>query len=65
MSSKHRMIKKNFETEMHVNNVELPLNHFIQETMANIVMGFLKTLKEVEESSDEHRHKNQETHEAS
>lgn len=50
MSSKHRMIKKNFETEMRVNNVELPLNHFVQETLANIVMGFLKTLKEVEEA---------------
>jgi hypothetical protein len=46
LSSKHRMLKKNFETEMRVNNIRLPLNHFVQETLANIMVGFLKTLKE-------------------
>jgi hypothetical protein len=40
------MFKKNFETEMRVNNIRLPLNHFTQETLANIIVGFLKTLKE-------------------
>ncbi|HKZ93747.1 MAG TPA: hypothetical protein VJ249_04095 [Candidatus Bathyarchaeia archaeon] len=50
MSSKHRVIKKNFETEMWVNNRKLPLNHFVQETLANIMIGALKTLKEMEES---------------
>jgi len=49
MSSKHRVLKKTFETEMWVNNRKLPLNHFIQETLANIMVGFLKTLKELEE----------------
>ena len=50
MSSKHRVIKKTFETEMWVNNRKLPLNHFIQETLANMMVGFLKTLKELDES---------------
>ena len=49
MSSKHRVLKKTFETEMWVNNRKLPLNHFIQETLANMMVGFLKTLKEFEE----------------
>ena len=50
MSSKHRVLKKNFETEIWVNNRQVPLNHFVQETLANMVIGFLKTLKEQEES---------------
>lgn len=50
MSSKHRVLKKYFETEMLVNNRKLPLNHFVQETLANMMVGFLKTLKELEES---------------
>jgi len=50
LSAKHRVLKKNFETEMLVNNHKLPLNHFVQETLANMMMGFLKTLKELEES---------------
>ncbi len=43
-------MKKNFETEMSVNNRKLPLNHFVQETLANMMIGFLKTLKETGES---------------
>jgi len=43
-------MKKNFETEVWVNNRKLPLNHFVQETLANTISGFLKTLKELEES---------------
>ena len=42
-------MKKKFETEVQLNGEKLPLNHFIQETLANIVVGFLKTLKEVDE----------------
>ena len=49
MSSKHRVLKKTFETEMYVNNRKLPLNHFIQKILANMMVGFLKTLKELEE----------------
>jgi len=45
------MLKKIRETEMRVNNVRLPLNHFVQETLANIMIGFLKTLKEVGEEA--------------
>jgi hypothetical protein len=50
MSSKHRVLKKTFETEMWVNNRKLPLNHFVQETLANMMVGFLRTLKELDES---------------
>jgi hypothetical protein len=45
------MFKKNFETEMRVNNVRLSLNHFVQETLANTMIGFLKTLKDVGEEA--------------
>jgi hypothetical protein len=43
-------MKKNYETQMWINDRKLPLNHFVQETMANMMMGFLKTLKETDES---------------
>jgi hypothetical protein len=49
MVSAHREFKKSFETEIQVNGEDLPLNHFIQETLANTIIGFLKTLKEVDE----------------
>lgn len=45
MSQKHRVLKKNFETELWVNGQKLPLNHFVQETIANVLVGFCKTLK--------------------
>jgi hypothetical protein len=47
LNSKHRAFKKNFDTEMQVNGTKIPLNHFVQETVANIMIGLLKTLKEV------------------
>ena len=43
-------MKKSFETEMRVNGRKLPLNHFLQETLANMMIGVLKTLKEMEDS---------------
>lgn len=49
MSVGHREFEKNFETEIKVNGKKLPINHFIQETLANMMMGLLKTLKEVDE----------------
>jgi len=52
LNSKHREFKKNFETEIQVDGEKLALNHFIQETFANIVIGFLKTLKEVDENEN-------------
>ncbi len=45
MGESHRMVKKNFETEMWVDGQKMPLNHFVQETIANVVLGFSKTLK--------------------
>ncbi len=45
LGESHRIIKKNFEAEMWVDGKQLPLNHFVQEAIANIMMGFSKTLK--------------------
>jgi hypothetical protein len=45
LGESHRMVKKNFETEMWVDEQKLPLNHFVQETIANVILGFSKTLK--------------------
>ena len=47
MGESHRIVKKNFETEMWVDGKKLPLNHFVQETIANVMLGFSKTLKEL------------------
>jgi hypothetical protein len=49
LDSKHREFEKNFETEIKVDGQIIALNHFIQETLANIMVGFLKTLKETDE----------------
>jgi hypothetical protein len=49
LSAQHREFNKNFQTEIKVNGKKLPLNHFIQETVANMIVGLLKTLKEVNE----------------
>jgi hypothetical protein len=35
---------------MRVDNASLPLNHFVQETYANMMIGFIKTLKESPEA---------------
>ncbi len=43
-------MKKKFQTEMWVNDEKLPLNHFVQETLANMMIGLLKTLKEIRET---------------
>lgn len=50
MSAHHREFEKKFQTEIKINGKKLPLNHFIQETVANMIVGMLKTLKEVDES---------------
>ncbi len=34
---------------MWVNGRRLPLNNFVQETLANTVTGFMKTLKQVDQ----------------
>ncbi len=45
----HRVFKKNFETEMWVDDIKLPLNNFMQETLANMMIGIMKGLKELEQ----------------
>jgi len=45
-------VKKNFETELWVDGKQLPLNHMMQETIGNIMTGFSKTLKGVDEAPD-------------
>jgi hypothetical protein len=45
LGEKHRVVKKSFETELWVDGKRVPLNHMMQETLANIVVGFTKTLK--------------------
>ncbi len=52
MSESHRIIKKNFETELWVDGQKLPLNHFVQETIGNIMVGFSKTLKGIDASPE-------------
>ena len=45
MGEGHRIVSKTFETEMWIDGQKLPLNHFVQETIANVMLGFSKTLK--------------------
>lgn len=52
LSESHRIIKKNFETELWVDGQKLPLNHFVQETIGNIMVGFSKTLKGIDSSPE-------------
>jgi hypothetical protein len=47
---RHRVIEKNFETEMWIDGKQLPLNHMMQETLGNILFGFSKTLKRSEDT---------------
>ncbi len=42
-------MRQRFETEMWVNGKKLPLNYFVQETLANMMVGFTKTLKEIDD----------------
>ena len=45
MDSSHRVVRKSFDTELWVDGKKLPLNHMMQETLANVLLGFSKTLK--------------------
>ncbi len=49
----HRIVKKNFETELWVDGKKLPLNHMMQETVGNIMTGFTKTLKGADNAPEE------------
>lgn len=48
MGENHRVVKKNFETELWVDGKKLPLNHMMQETLANVLSGFSRTLKGID-----------------
>jgi hypothetical protein len=52
LNERHKVVKKSFETEMWVDGHKLPLNHFVQETIANVMVGFSKTLKGLEASPE-------------
>jgi hypothetical protein len=41
----HRIVKRDFETEMWIDGQKMTLNHFVQETIAKVVLGFSITLK--------------------
>jgi hypothetical protein len=45
----HKPLKKNFVTSVTVDGRDLPLNHFMQETLANLMVGFMKALKDSDE----------------
>ena len=45
LEESHRIMKKTFETEMHLEGNKLPLNNFIHEINSNIMLCFTKTLK--------------------
>ena len=53
MFESHKTVKKNFEAELWVDGNQLPLNHMMQETIANILAGFTKTLKGADETPNE------------
>jgi hypothetical protein len=49
MDPEHRTINRHFETEIRINGNGLSLNNFIQETLANTIVGFSQTLKHLDE----------------
>jgi len=59
LTSSHRIFQKNFETELLVDNSKLPLNHFMQETLANMMLGIMKKPQRTRRASTYHRTKNQ------
>jgi len=46
----HRIVKRDFDTELWVDGKQLPLNNMMQETLANVLVGFSKTLKGSDEA---------------
>jgi len=45
LGESNRTVKKNLAAEMWVDGQKVPLNHLLQETIANVMLGFSKTLK--------------------
>jgi Uri superfamily endonuclease len=60
----HRVIEKNFETQLWLDGKQLPLNHMMQETLGNILLGFSRTLKGAEESPEKIEVKVEKLHQA-
>ncbi len=52
MGESHRVVTRFFETEIWVDGKKLPLNNMMQETLANVVLGFSKTLKGTDVAPD-------------
>jgi hypothetical protein len=52
LGESHKTVKKNFETEMWIDGNKMPLNHFVQETIANVMLGFSKTLKGLDSAAE-------------
>lgn len=52
MVEKHRVITKNYETELLIDGKKLPLNNMMQETLANVLEGFSRTLKGTEMATE-------------
>jgi hypothetical protein len=52
MDEEHRVVKTVFETKLWVDGEMLPLNHMMQETLANVILGFAKTLKGISVPSE-------------
>jgi hypothetical protein len=52
LGESHKTVKKNFDAEMWIDGQKLPLNHFVQETIANIMLGFSKTLKGIDSTPE-------------
>lgn len=48
---KTQNVEEDFETEMWVKSIRLALNHLVQETIANVMIGFLRALKQAEGES--------------
>ena len=64
MVESHRVIEKNFETQLWLDGKQLPLNHMMQETLGNILLGFSRTLKGAEESPEKIEVKVEKLHQA-
>jgi len=50
LDKKHRTIKKRYVTSLSVNGIELPLNNYLQETLANVIIAFTETLKHIDKA---------------
>jgi hypothetical protein len=45
-----KVLKKSFETEIWLNKKKVTLNNFVQEALANMLVGLMKTLKDADQT---------------